>query len=208
MAPHRGKRRVNQRSGGRLILLGFAHVGGCSAADRPVCKTMPVSYPFTLAGVKVLENLRMSFVRTTAATAVSIVALAAIALAPARAADPLGTWWTADRDAKIKIVNCNGSALCGTLVWIAEPLDPETHQPKTDKNNPDASKRGRPLLGIPIVLNMTPAGPDKWQGHLYNSRDGGIYSGSFAMTGPNTAQLRGCVMGGLICKGQIWTRAN
>jgi hypothetical protein len=54
------------------------------------------------------------------------------------------------------MINCGG-ALCGVLVWLEEPLDPQTNQPKIDKRNADASKQGRPLLGIPIVLNMRPA---------------------------------------------------
>ncbi len=136
--------------------------------------------------------------------------LASIAVAPALAADPLGTWLTEDQKAQIRIVNCGG-ALCGTIVWLKEPIDPDTHQPKTDKNNPDASKKGRPLLGVPIVLGMKPSGtPNKWDGQVYKADEDspGIYTGSFTMTGANTAELKGCVMGGLICKAQTWTRAN
>jgi uncharacterized protein (DUF2147 family) len=145
----------------------------------------------------------MKLVRT-----IAIVAAAALTLiGPARAADPLGTWLTGDKKGKVKIVNCGG-AICGNLVWLAEPNDPDTGAPKTDKNNSDANLQGRPLLGIPIVLNMTPAGGDKWEGKVYNSRDGGTYSGSFTITGPSSADLKGCVAGGLICKTESWTRSN
>jgi uncharacterized protein (DUF2147 family) len=149
----------------------------------------------------------MGIIRLTKVGIFSAIALALILIAPARAADPLGTWLTGDKKGKIRIVNCGG-AICGTLVWIAEPIDPETHQPKTDVHNSNASLQTRPLLGIPIVLDMTPTGADKWEGKVYNAEDGGTYTGSFTMTGPNTAELKGCVMGGLICKGQTWTRAN
>ena len=149
----------------------------------------------------------MKISRTTMAVTSSAVALALIWIAPARAADPLGTWFTGDKKAKVRIVNC-GDALCGTLSWLAEPDDPETNQPKTDKNNSDAAKKSRPLLGIPIVLNMKPSGDDKWQGKVYNAEDGGTYTGSFTMTGANTALLKGCVMGGILCKSQTWTRTN
>jgi len=128
-------------------------------------------------------------------------------LAPALAAEPVGTWFTGDKKGKVKIVNCGG-AICGSLIWLQEPNDPETHQPKTDKHNADASKQGRPLLGIPIVLSMKPNGADAWQGQVYNAEDGSTYSGSFTMTGANSAELKGCVMGGLICKAQTWMRAN
>ena len=102
---------------------------------------------------------------------------------------------TGDKKGKVKIVNCGG-AICGTLVWLAEPNDPDTNQPKTDKNNKDASKQSRPLLGVPIVLSMKPSGGDKWEGKVYNRRDGNTYTGSFTMTGANSAELKGCVMGG------------
>ena len=149
----------------------------------------------------------MTNIRTIACVVASTIALGVMVSGPAHAADPSGTWWTADRKGKVKIANCGG-AICGTLSWLAEPNDPETNKPKTDKNNKDASKQGRPLIGVPIVLSMKPAGGDKWEGQVYNAEDGNIYSGSFSMSGANTAQLKGCVMGGLICKGQSWTRAN
>jgi len=145
--------------------------------------------------------------RTMAAASISALTLAALSIAPASAADPFGTWLTGDQKGKIRIVNCGG-ALCGNLIWLAEPIDPETNKPKTDNKNADAGKRERPLLGIPVVLNMTPGGtPDKWDGQVYNSRDGQTYSGSFTMTGPNTAELKGCVAA-IFCKSETWTRSN
>jgi len=126
---------------------------------------------------------------------------------PALAADAFGTWYTQDRESQVKIVNCGG-ALCGTLVWLKEPNDPATGRPKTDKNNADASKQSRPLLGVPIVLGMKPSGtPNQWSGQVYNASDGKTYSGSFTLTSPNTADLKGCVLS-VLCKSQTWTRAN
>jgi uncharacterized protein (DUF2147 family) len=139
---------------------------------------------------------------------VSIAAAAAAisAVAPAFAADPTGTWYTADNDSQVRITNCGG-ALCGNLIWLKTPIDPATGQPKLDKNNADASKQSRPLLGTPIVLGMTPSGPNVWSGNVYNASDGKTYSGSFTMTGDNTADLKGCVMS-FLCKTQTWTRAK
>jgi uncharacterized protein (DUF2147 family) len=130
-----------------------------------------------------------------------------IVTAPAFAADPIGTWYTADKDSQVRITNCGG-ALCGALVGLKEPNDPATGRPKTDKNNADPSKQSRPLLGVQIVLGMKPSGtPDQWSGQVYNASDGKTYSGSFTMTGSDTAELKGCVMG-VICKSQTWTRAK
>jgi uncharacterized protein (DUF2147 family) len=146
--------------------------------------------------------------RFTALIVSAAVGLAPMLAAPAFAADPVGTWLTGDRKGKVRIVNCGG-AICGTLVWMQEPLDPQTKKPKLDARNADASKQSRPLIGIPIVLSMKPsATPQKWDGDVYNAEDGKTYSGSFTLTGANTAELKGCVLGGLICKAQTWTRSN
>lgn len=127
-------------------------------------------------------------------------------IAPAQAADALGTWLTAGQD-KVKIVNCGG-ALCGALIALKEPNDPATGKPKTDKNNPDAGKRGRSLIGVEIVLSMKPSGTaNQWSGNVYNPEDGKTYTGSFTMTGANTADLKGCVAS-IFCKTQTWTRSN
>jgi uncharacterized protein (DUF2147 family) len=136
----------------------------------------------------------------------SMVFAAPNLVTPVQAADALGTWYTGDKESQVRIVNCGG-ALCGTLTWLKEPNDPATGRPKTDKHNADASKQNRPLLGVPIVLGMKPNGPEQWSGEVYNASDGKTYSGSFTLTGPNTADLKGCVLS-VLCKSQTWTRAN
>jgi len=126
---------------------------------------------------------------------------------PALAADPAGMWLTQTGTSRIRIADCGG-ALCGTIVWLKEPNDPDTGKPKTDKNNSDASKRSRPLIGVQIVLGMKPAGTDKWSGQVYNAEDGKTYSGNLTFPGGNSLTLQGCALGGLVCKGQTWTKAN
>jgi len=150
----------------------------------------------------------MTIQRKATRTLSAAAFIAAIGMAaPTLAADAFGTWYTQDRESQVKIVNCGG-ALCGTLVWLKEANDPATGRPKTDKNNADASKQSRPLLGVPIVLGMKPNGtPNQWSGQVYNASDGKTYSGSFTLTSPNTADLKGCVLS-VLCKSQTWTRAN
>jgi uncharacterized protein (DUF2147 family) len=123
----------------------------------------------------------------------------------ALAADPWGTWYTKDNESQISITNCGG-ALCGSLVWLQDPTDPTTGEPLTDKHNPDPGKQSQPLLGTLIVLGMRPSGPDQWSGKLYNAGDGKTYTGSFTMTGANTAEVQGCLL--VFCQSQTWTRAN
>lgn len=123
------------------------------------------------------------------------------------AADPTGSWLTEGGKSQVKIVHC-GNALCGTIIWLKEPNDPDTGKPKTDFRNQDASRRGRALIGLEIVLGMQPSGTaDKWTGEVYNPEDGKTYSGSLTMTGANELSLEGCVLA-VLCKSQTWTRVK
>ena len=143
-----------------------------------------------------------------AAAAFGVAALVGATFGPtlARAAEPLGTWYTEGKESQVRIVNCGG-ALCGALVWLKEPNDPNG-TPKTDKENADKNLAKRPLIGVQIVLGMKPTGtPNEWKGQVYNAKDGNTYTGYFKLTGADTAELKGCAMG-FICKSQTWTRAK
>jgi uncharacterized protein (DUF2147 family) len=139
-----------------------------------------------------------------------LAAAALLALAGstgALAAEPTGTWLTQTGTSRIRVADCGG-ALCGTIIWLKEPNDPDTGKPKTDKNNSDAGKRSRPLLGVQIVLGMKPSGAGKWAGQVYNAEDGKTYSGNLTWSGGDSLQLQGCALGGLVCKSQTWTKVN
>lgn len=135
----------------------------------------------------------------------AILGLAAVT--QASAGDARGNWMTENGRAKIAIVNCGG-ALCGSIVALKEPNDPATGKPRTDTNNPDAAKRTRPMIGVQIVIDMTPDTADKWKGQVYNAEDGRTYSGSITLVNATTLTLQGCALGGLICKNQTWTRTH
>jgi uncharacterized protein (DUF2147 family) len=136
-----------------------------------------------------------------AAVALSTMLLASGA---AHAADPVGLWLSQDGDVKMKVSHC-GSGICGTIAWLKHPND-ENGKPKLDKNNADAGKRNRPVIGTAVILPMQAESPDKWSGQVYNAEDGKTYSGSFTLAGANKADLKGCVA--IICKSKSWTRTN
>ena len=142
------------------------------------------------------------------ATATIAAAVLGASFGTGFAADPTGNWHTEDGKATVKIAPC-GPALCGTIVALKEANDPDTGKPKTDKNNADAGLRNRPMIGVPIVLSMTPSGTaNKWSGRVYNAEDGKTYSGSLTLQDANTIKLEGCILGGLVCKAATWTRAG
>ena len=133
-----------------------------------------------------------------------IIAAMVLAGGSARAADPNGVWLSADGDVKMKVAPCGGG-ICSSITWLKSPND-DTGKPKVDKNNPDAGKRGRPIMGSLIIVGMKPDSANSWSGQIYNAEDGKTYSGSFTVTGANSAEIRGCVA--IFCKTKAWTRSN
>ena len=124
----------------------------------------------------------------------------------ALAADAEGTWLSGDGGTKVHISNCGGK-LCGTVVWLQEPIDSKTGKPKTDELNPDPAKRSRPMLGLQVVQGLAPSGENRWSGKIYNADDGKTYSANMQVADESTAHVEGCVLG-ILCKGQTWKRAK
>jgi uncharacterized protein (DUF2147 family) len=116
---------------------------------------------------------------------------------PAFAGDPAGEWLVEDGSARIRIAICNG-VLWGVIGWEKSP--------GKDTENPDPAKRSRPTLGIPILISMKPAGTDKWAGQIYNAQNGKMYQADVTLESEKALKVRGCIMGGLFCGGETWSR--
>lgn len=120
-----------------------------------------------------------------AASALSFLALGpAVALA----ADATGIWLRDTGASKVKIAPC-GAALCGHIVWLK---DAATSPAK---------------MGEKIFFDMKSDGDNSWEGSAYNPENGKTYTGKMSLSG-NTLTTKGCVLGGIICKTIVWSRAN
>ena len=115
----------------------------------------------------------------------------------ARAQSIDGTWLSQSGETRVRIAPCGGSR-CGTIVW--------TKTAGKDEKNPDQSKRNRDLIGVQMMFGMQTTA-DGWSGSLYDYTSGNVYQGKMKLNG-NALELSGCVMGGLICRSQTWTRVN
>src|SRR5215218_6307965 len=127
-----------------------------------------------------------------------LAGLALISAAAAQAQDPAGTYLSETGDTRVRIARC-GNGFCGTIMAVRG----ETN----DVNNPDPSLRSRSLVGVRMISDIRPSG-DGFEGSLYNYKDGKTYSGRMRFQGGNAMQLSGCVLGGLICRTQVWTKVN
>ncbi|MEK9278689.1 MULTISPECIES: DUF2147 domain-containing protein [unclassified Bradyrhizobium] len=121
-------------------------------------------------------------------------------LTTARAADPTGDWRVADGVANIRVAQCNGS-MWGAVSWEKQPGG-------RDENNPDVSKKNRPTLGMPTLIDMKKkSGAEQWEGQVYNAKDGQLYSATITPVGTDQLEIKGCVLG-FLCGGETWTRVS
>ena len=141
-------------------------------------------------------------------TAFIIAISAALLAAPsafAQGTEPTGVWLTQAGDARVKISKCGGG-ICGVIVGLKEPIDQATGKPQVDDKNPNPALKRRPMIGLPLFSGMSPSGPNKWSGQIYNADDGGTYASSVSVTGADTLKVEGCV--GALCGGENWTRVG
>lgn len=114
-------------------------------------------------------------------------ALASLALAAqvrAAAADPAGEWRIADGTANVQIRRC-AAALCGQVSWAKDAA----------------------MIGRQVLVSMKPDG-DVWAGLVVDARNGAKYNGRISLRGEQTLRVEGCVLGGIICGGQNWSRVK
>ena len=114
-----------------------------------------------------------------------------------------GVWADEEGKSNIEIAPC-GQYLCGNIVWLREPFD-EAGNPKTDVNNPDASQRMRPLIGLTIIKGLEPnEDGDLLKGLVYNAQNGKVYD-IYLDPGGATMGVEGC-FAKFLCGSQTWTR--
>jgi uncharacterized protein (DUF2147 family) len=137
----------------------------------------------------------------------AIMLLGAFDANAAPPADIAGVWLNPKANTRVRIGPC-GAALCGNIVWLKQPNNPQTGEPLTDRNNPDPGNRNRPLVGVQMIIGLKPARPGEWTGQVYLFNSGKTYDASFSMDGPNGLKIEGCKLARLLCSSQIWTRVN
>lgn len=118
--------------------------------------------------------------------------------------DILGTWLNATGKGHIQVFK-QGNAYYGKLVWLKEPND-EAGKPKTDKNNPDANLKSKPILGLQILKGFQ-FDKDEWTGgKIYDPQNGKEYKCYMKMKDANTLLVRGYIGISMIGRTETWTR--
>jgi len=118
----------------------------------------------------------------------------------------VGVWKTGEGNAMVRIYK-NGDKYQGKVVWLKEPVDPETGKPKQDKNHPDEANRTRPVLGMINIWGFSYKDKNLWDdGNIYDPKNGSTYSCTIKMINPNTLEVRGYIGVSIIGRTDNWTR--
>ena len=125
----------------------------------------------------------------------SSLLIAAAAAAQPRAAAPVeGYWKNPIGSAIIQIAPC-GEALCGKVVWASARGQREVAQHTSN------------VVGMTVLTRLSQA-RGHWAGSLYIPDDNIHVSAKLQLLDERTMKLTGCGLMGLICRTQIWTRAD
>ncbi len=135
----------------------------------------------------------------------SLALLLAVTPFAAQAADLKGTWLTEEGKARVSFEPCSAK-LCGRIIWLKQPND-DAGKPQVDALNQDKSLRTRPIIGLRLT-ELADDGKDGWKGQIYNPEDGKSYAAEASVQKDGTLLIKGCVLGGLVCDDQTWTKTR
>lgn len=127
----------------------------------------------------------------------SILLLTGLSLHAARSnevveAGPLGVWINEKSTVAVRIERC-GNALCGHIVWLAEPYQ-DNGELKRDLHNPNPEKRGQPICGLRIAKGFQQIDDHVWGGGtIYNPDEGESYQAYLSLIAPDKLRVHAYV---------------
>ena len=120
----------------------------------------------------------------------------------------LGKWLNEDKDAHIDVYKDAGKYF-GKIVWLDEPNEPSTGQPKLDDENSDVSLQSRPVMGLVILKDFIFDGDDEWEdGTIYDPKNGKTYSCYMEFDEEGVLKIRGYIGFSWIGRSTYWTRVQ
>jgi uncharacterized protein (DUF2147 family) len=122
--------------------------------------------------------------------------------------DVLGIWYNEEKDAKIEVYKENDK-FYGNIIWLEEPIDPDTGKPKLDDENPDEELQKRPVMGLLLVWDFVYDKNGVWEdGQIYDPKSGNTYSCYMKLQSMDKLKVRGYIGISLIGRTTYWTRTT
>ena len=129
---------------------------------------------------------KLAFIAVAAAVPITASAQAALE----------GHWKNPKGSVVVRVTSC-GAAYCGVVVEASE------------KAKATARKGGTPnLIGTRILTGMKPAGNGTFKGQAFDPKRNIRAPATIRLLGGSTLVVKGCLISGIICKEQRWTRVS
>ena len=124
----------------------------------------------------------------------TLIALS-LAAGPALARDQsFGVWRNPSNSVHVRAQPC-GNRMCGVVIWA------------NDKARADAARGGTAkLVGSTLFRDFVQEKPGVWRGRVFVPDINKTFSGTVSVLDPNRIEGKGCLVGRVGCKSQIWTR--
>jgi len=125
----------------------------------------------------------------------ALTSIALISLPAAAAAVPIEGKWQNPKDSVIvNVTRCGASTYCGRVSWAS---------PKA-KRKAD----GRMQVGTQILTGLRSDGHGGYTGRAYVPRHRVHATATVRHAGRDALIVKGCSLGGLLCKSERWTRVD
>ena len=135
--------------------------------------------------------------RRTFAAIIACIFIAASTPATAatreQAAQPTRLWINTSHSVQVKTVPC-GVELFGRISWANTTAIADTRNGGLTQ-----------LIGTLILEDYHRAGPAIWQGRVLVPDMGRTFHSTLTQVDADRLKVSGCVVGGLLCRSQIWT---
>ena len=122
-----------------------------------------------------------------------------LALLAMIATDPAsieGRWKNPSGRVIVAIEAC-GEAYCGTVISAADSAQADARRGGTET-----------LVGTQLMTGFKSAGTGKWRGRLFVPDLNHRSKAELRMLGDGQLKVTGCAVGRMLCKSQVWTRAD
>lgn len=108
---------------------------------------------------------------------------------------PIGTWVNPRNSVKVQTGECN-RRLCGWVVWANAEAVQDARDGGVDR-----------LIGKQLLQDYQPTDSGRWTGHVFVPDLGRTFYSTITQIDASALKISGCILGGWMCKSQVWHRA-